>query len=274
MVTRPAPTPDGSLLRTQSDGGSGSTSTEGDALTGAPQRHRPDELDAVMIGSPDLDMGDATPIFDSISAWFSTDTPAAAKEPVTADTGSAASPQDHLVIDLRDEPAAVGAGPAPQPTGESTSGAPGGNRWATLGDQRWIAANARAASTPTVAGNTEAGLPRRQPGANLLPSAAEAAPIAPAAPAAHPVSNPPSGGLPVGGGGARPTSGATGAPAPRPNADAVRGRLGSYQRGLSSARRARHLPGGASASDQDEPDEHESGPQDAGHSPADQGGDS
>ncbi|MFZ0158462.1 MAG: hypothetical protein WAL50_05480, partial [Kineosporiaceae bacterium] len=31
-------------------------------------------------------------------------------------------------------------------------------------------------------------------------------------------------------------------PARRTDAESVRGRLGSYQRGLSSARRARHLP--------------------------------
>ena len=91
----------------------------------------------------------------------------------------------------------------------------GRGRWSSLGDQRWIAANTRAASAPQTAGSTTTGLPRRRPGANLLPSAAAAA--------------------------GAPTAAAI-PPARRTDAESVRGRLGSYQRGLSSARRARHLP--------------------------------
>jgi hypothetical protein len=161
-------------------------------------RYRPANPDAPMIGDP-APSADATPtpIFDTVSLWF-TDEPAS---------------RTPSVIDLRDSPSrvAVGSGSA------GASGGGNAGRWATLGDQRWQATNARAAATPEIAGTTEVGLPRRRPGANLLPSAAAAAP--PSTPAARPD------------GGAR-----------RPEADVVRGRLGSYQRGLSSARRARHLP--------------------------------
>jgi len=108
------------------------------------------------------------------------------------------------VIDLRDRPSGQGVG-------DSKGTADTGGRWASLGDQRWQAANARASATPETAGATGAGLPRRRPGANLLPTAATAAPSA-------------------------------AGPGHRTDAESVRGRLGSYQRGLSSARRARHLP--------------------------------
>lgn len=114
------------------------------------------------------------------------------------------------LLDLRDTSP---AGASATPTG---SGANLANRWASLGDQQWLAASARAASAPEVAGDTDAGLPRRRPGANLLPSASSAAPASAPAAAAPPFH--------------------------RADADAVRGRLGSYQAGVSSARRSRHLP--------------------------------
>ncbi len=157
-----------------------------------------------------------TPIFDSISVWFSDDR--------TAHVSRAGEPAQ--VIDLRDgaakavpPPAAKPAAPA-GPTGpaEPSAAGPGTgtpSRWASLGDQRWIATNLRAAAAPETAGSTSTGLPRRRPGANLLPSAAAAA--------------------------GAPTA-AQGGLARRTDAESVRGRLGSYQRGLSSARRARHLP--------------------------------
>jgi len=145
-----------------------------------------------------------TPIFDTVSMWFSTDSPAGERE---------------RVIDLRDRPEATSRTPA--------------SRWSSLGDQRWLATNARAAANPEVAGTTEVGLPRRRPGANLIPSAAAAAPMTAPAARAEPVRRAPApaavGGRPVDAGG-------------RTDADAVRGRLSSYQRGLTSARRARHLP--------------------------------
>jgi hypothetical protein len=143
-----------------------------------------------------------TPIFDTVSMWFTTD----------GTTG-----ETERVIDLRDRP----DGSRPRATS---------SRWSSLGDQRWLATNARAAAEPEVAGTTEVGLPRRRPGANLIPSAAAAAPLT--APVARP--EPP-----------RRTAATAGARADRPgraDADLVRGRLSSYQRGLTSARRARHLP--------------------------------
>jgi hypothetical protein len=130
-----------------------------------------------------------------------------------------------------------------------------------------LATNARAAAGPNVAGNTETGLPRRQPGANLLPSAVEAAPALQNVPGRTP-------GAP---GTVTPSvpSAASSAGA-RPDAAAVRGRLGSYQRGLTSARRARPLPGTseAGATTTDQPlGEPESPMQHAEQQPADQGGD-
>jgi hypothetical protein len=114
--------------------------------------------------------------------------------PPTPTPASRPAPQDaSRLIDL----------PADTPASAADS-----SRWASLGDQRWLAANARAASAPQTAGDTSAGLPRRQPGANLLPSAAAAA----------------------------PNTTAPSAPPQRADADTVRGRLGSYQRGISSAR--------------------------------------
>jgi hypothetical protein len=169
-----------------------------------------------------------TPIFDTVSMWFTTD----------GTTG-----ETERVIDLRDRPDG-----APRATS---------SRWSSLGDQRWLATNARAAAGPEVAGTTEVGLPRRRPGANLLASAAAAAPLT--APVARP--EPP-----------RRTPAPAGARVDvtrRADADLVRGRLSSYQRGLTSARRARHLPADradtglfAAGAGDDNP----------GHSPGEQGG--
>jgi hypothetical protein len=92
------------------------------------------------------------------------------------------------------------------------------SRWASLGDQQWLATSARAASAPEIAGESDAGLPKRRPGANLLPSASSAASPAPA-----------------------------GGPVRRADADTVRGRLSSYQRGVASARRSRQIPTGGTA---------------------------
>jgi hypothetical protein len=170
-----------------------------------------------------------TPIFDTVSMWFSTD--------------SGTGEQDR-VIDLRDHPT------------DSRSRA-ASHRWSSLGDQRWLATNARAAAGPEIAGNTEVGLPRRRPGANLIPSAAAAAPVT--TPAARPE-------LPRR---APATAGARADAGGRADADAVRGRLSSYQRGLTSARRARHLPADrsdtglfAAGGGDNEP----------GHTPGEQGG--
>ena len=48
-----------------------------------------------------------------------------------------------------------------------------GESWEALEDSGWRAATARAASAPEVEGLSEAGLPKRRPGANSLPSAAD-----------------------------------------------------------------------------------------------------
>jgi hypothetical protein len=139
----------------------------------------------------------STPIYDTVSMWFSPD----------GGTGET----ERRVIDLRDRP-------------EPTSPPPV-SRWSALGDQRWLATNARAAAGPEVAGTTEVGLPRRRPGANLIPSAAAAAPISAPSTRVDPA-----------------VRAGVGSPGSRADADAIHGRLSSYQRGLTSARRARHLP--------------------------------
>jgi signal transduction histidine kinase len=201
--------------------------TELAARTAAASSYQPANPDNPLIGSaPDGSMPGGTPIFDSISAWFG-DGPATGEGPV---------------IDVRD--------------GEQ----PVVSRWDSLGDQRWLATSAKAAAEPDVAGHTTTGLPRRRPGANLLPSASATAPaataptVAPAtAPTVAPAPGSPAGDpgtaplptrssarasratVPAGGGGERQT------PGPR-DAAAIRGRLGSYQRGLASARRARPEP--------------------------------
>jgi hypothetical protein len=222
----------------------------------------PANPDASMIGNLDyVASGDASPIFEAMSAWFSD------QKPVSAATSAPAGTSPGAVVERSDRAGETGdhrAEFAEQadgfaealPTfsarpGESTgrpvpvSGAPAAgtsgpsgpqdgprlidlrsdstnpastsvsSRWASLGDQQWLAANARAAAAPQIAGDTTAGLPRREPGANLLPSAASAAPGAPA----------------------------SSAPFHRADADAVRGRLGSFQRGVSSARQStsRHV---------------------------------
>jgi hypothetical protein len=236
--------------------------TELEARTASAGRYVPADPDAPMIGVPDLDVD--SPIFDSISAWFST-------EPTA---------KPDVVIDLRDDartttpaepastPTPVSApAPAPVPAPAGAASGAGGNRWSTLGDQQWLAANARAAAGPSVAGNTDAGLPRRQPGANLLPSATEAAPALKNVPGRAPGAS----------GTVTPSvTAAAGSAGTRPDAEAVRGRLGSYQRGLTSARRTRHLPGtsGPGATTTAQPlGESESRPQHAEQQPADQGGD-
>jgi signal transduction histidine kinase len=181
--------------------------TELAARAAAASAYRPADPDAPMIGenvTPSFD--DPTPIFDQISVWFS----AEPSNGTTMSMGNGSDRDGEAVIDLRER--------SPEPT---TS------RWAALGDQRWLATNARAAAAPDTAGTTEQGLPRRRPGANLLPSAASAAPPMTGGPApSHPEELP------------RVLAGL--------DADLVRGRLGSYQRGLATARRARAQEGGPS----------------------------
>jgi hypothetical protein len=182
--------------------------TELAARAAAAAAYRPADPNAPMIGEdarPGFD--DPTPIFDQISVWFTAD-PTGGIPTISADVGG------DQVIDLREQE-------EQRPS----------SRWASLGDQRWLATNARAAAAPDTEGTTETGLPMRRPGANLLPSAATAAP--------PPVAGRPAPSEQPGGGGEQPT----------PDADLVRGRLGSYQRGLADARKARSQPAPAPAFD-------------------------
>jgi hypothetical protein len=217
--------------------------TELEARAAAALRYQPADPNAPMIGIPDLEID--SPIFDSISVWFSTDP----------------RPEPPAVIDLRDD---AQAGTRSSDDAATRHG-PAGNRWAALGDQQWLATNARAAAGPSVAGNTEAGLPRRAPGANLLPTAAEAAPTI------HNVAGRAGRGAATVASSGSPTTETSGG---GPGAEAVRGRLGSYQRGLTSARRVRQLPDTGDATSARPtlggPDTRQ---QDSGQEPADRGGD-
>jgi hypothetical protein len=86
----------------------------------------------------------------------------------------------------------------------------GGSTWASLDDEAWQEASRRAAATPSVEGSTSAGLPRRRPGANTVPSASEMS-----------------------------RSAFFGAASGNLDADSVRSRLGGFQDGLRNARRLR-----------------------------------
>ncbi|HET9656913.1 MAG TPA: nitrate- and nitrite sensing domain-containing protein [Kineosporiaceae bacterium] len=212
-------------------------------LDTASTEHTPDEPDASMIGNLDyVDSEAASPIFESMSAWFADEKPVPtpaepAAKPVGGDTDVDAGDDAPAITLQPDAFLLSGEQPADALSGEPTPVSAGGftapsealrlidlhedapapaaaaSRWASLGDQQWLAANARAASEPQVAGDTSAGLPRREPGANLLPSAAAAAPTAAATTPFH-----------------------------HADADSVRGRLGSFQRGVSSARQSTSWP--------------------------------
>jgi signal transduction histidine kinase len=158
--------------------------------------YQPADQGAPMIGEDNRsDFNDPTPIFDQISVWFSSE-PASAAPSISVENG------DQRIIDLRDHE---------RERNKQSS------RWAALGDQRWLATNARASAAPDTDGRSDAGLPTRRPGANLLPSTAAAVTDSPTA---------------------RPRQGANRAQPPA-DASVVRGRLGNYQRGLANARKAR-----------------------------------
>lgn len=204
--------------RAQPSGPAEPSPMEQAARDAAATRYQPADPNVPLIGNLDNMEAESvtTPIFDSISLWFNdepthpaTTAPARGQEPVR-------TPGDeNRFIGLQEEPTT----PEPAPATATPAGSLA-SRWASLGDQQWLATNARAAAQPEVAGDTSAGLPRREPGANLLPSATAAAPS---------------------------TSAGTAAPFRRADADTVRGRLGSYQRGVSSARRSRQIPTGGTA---------------------------
>jgi signal transduction histidine kinase len=197
--------PTGPISQESNSNGWDDLPTELAARAAAAAGYRPSEPNLPMIGddfSPDFN--DPTPIFDQISVWFTAE-PESSPQPARAEGGE-------QVIDLRGEDER-------RPS----------NRWASLGDQRWLATNARAAAAPDTEGTLETGLPKRRPGANLLPSAATAAagPVPPARPApARPAA-------------ANRSNGEQDSEQNAQDAAIVRGRLGSYQRGLANARRAR-----------------------------------
>ena len=133
--------------------------------------------------APAPDLSETTPIFDEmLSAWFREDKPA--EKPAT-----------------EDEPAA--SGETEKPAAERRS-------WDFASDENWRTVQAVTQTEPTAF--TEAGLPRRRRGEQLMPGSAIPAPEAPAPAPARP-------GLPV-----------------RDPAD-VRGRLSSFQQGVTRGRK-------------------------------------
>ncbi|MPZ65753.1 MAG: HAMP domain-containing protein [Pseudonocardiaceae bacterium] len=127
-----------------------------------------------------VDLEQATPIFDDVaSAWFS---------------------ENRQVPGRWSPPGSAQAG------GEQDSERPGQVTWGSA-DEGWQAAAALA--QPSERDLTAAGLPRREPRAQLVPGAAEAA---------------------------APASGG----APSRSAEAIGGRLASYQRGVREGRQGRH----------------------------------
>ena len=99
------------------------------------------------------------------------------------------------------------------------SAGPDEAEWASSsGDEGWRAAAATADALDagvSAGGTTEAGLPKRRPRAQLVPGAAQS------------------------GGAGAPGGVPDGAAGPRRNADAIRGRLASYQRGVADGRTSR-----------------------------------
>ncbi|WP_410669417.1 nitrate- and nitrite sensing domain-containing protein [Amycolatopsis sp. cmx-4-68] len=132
--------------------------------------------------APPPDRSETTPIFDEmLSAWFREDKPAAPEE----------------------EPAAAGEAAPEKPAAEPRS-------WDFPSDENWRTVQAVTQAEPTT--YTEAGLPRRRRGEQLLPGSATTSPALPAEPApARPE-------LPV-----------------RDPAD-IRGRLSSFQQGVTRGR--------------------------------------
>ncbi|MQA15341.1 MAG: HAMP domain-containing protein [Pseudonocardiaceae bacterium] len=145
-------------------------------------------------------LDNATPIFDDVaSAWFSDNKQVPVHWSGGADAETSAGLQ-------RRRPGHALAGSDDPAQQEQLSGRPGQVGWGA-GDEGWHAAGAL--TRPSEGDVTSAGLPRRQPKAQLVPGAAE-----PAEPAS---------------GGATARS-----------AESVRGRLASYQRGVEEGRQARH----------------------------------
>lgn len=150
------------------------------------------------------------PIFkELVSAWFQE----RRLVPVTPGTVPASTPDD-TTTPPAGMPAVVGAtvaGPWPDAAGTPTDpfGMPSAvHHWESAADEGWQAA--QSLRNPVTSGFTAAGLPKRQPRAQLVPGAPGVSRLAP---------------VPANGGPAR-------------SAETVRGRLNSYQRGLREGRHA------------------------------------
>ncbi|MCE0761560.1 nitrate- and nitrite sensing domain-containing protein [Pseudonocardia kujensis] len=168
---------------------------------------------AVPAGGPEadgpsrFDLGQTTPIFEEIaSAWFRSnrDVPVRWTDGEGAEDapGTSGAPR-----------AAGGQAPA-DPLRSAERPAGGDSGFATAADEGWRVADATAAATAAesergASETTEAGLPKRRPRARLVPGSA----------AGSAVLAPPSG--------------------PARNAEAIRGRLASYQQGVRQGRESR-----------------------------------
>ncbi len=146
------------------------------------------------------------PIFEElVSAWFQE----RHSVPVTPSTVPGSTPDD-TATPPAGIPAGSGvAGPGPEAAGVATEpfGVPSAaGRWESAADEGWQAA--QSLRNPVTSGFTAAGLPKRQPRAQLVPGAPGVSRLAP---------------VPANGGPAR-------------SAETVRGRLNSYQRGLREGR--------------------------------------
>ncbi|MDQ3887312.1 MAG: ATP-binding protein, partial [Actinomycetota bacterium] len=159
--------------------------------------------------APRTSLEDATPIFDDIaSAWFRESKPMApprssAQPGMERPPGSQAPEEREVASSVPDR--SESATEVPQ-----GSAGPTADDWG-LADAGWQAAEAL--THPVEGEITPAGLPRRQPQAQLVPGAADSAASA------------------------DPT-------APVRSAEAVRGRLASYQRGVREGRQTRGHDGG------------------------------
>ncbi|MGF1653568.1 MAG: ATP-binding protein, partial [Actinomycetales bacterium] len=214
--------------------GHGQAENEADPLTGPIERVRPTEPNDAADQHTDpweLPSEEETPIFRELSAWFRASTPGTGTvrapepvngtprpvrpaEPAASGGGEAGSPTESESIVHRIPTTPVAAEPVAVPS----------VAFASAADEGWLAAAAAEANQPTDL--TPAGLPRRRPMAQLVPGSAPASAAVPAAPVA---------------------------PSRRPrDADAVRGRLANYQRGLQSGRnRVRTSPDGSAPSPSD-----------------------
>ncbi|MCE3550565.1 nitrate- and nitrite sensing domain-containing protein [Pseudonocardia sp. RS11V-5] len=151
-------------------------------------------------GPSRFDLGQTTPIFEEIaSAWFRSNRDV----PVRWTDGEGAA-------DAR----GTSGGSAGDPLRSTERPAGGNSGFATAADEGWRVADATAAATAAesergASETTEAGLPKRRPRARLVPGSA----------AGSAVLAPPSG--------------------PARNAEAIRGRLASYQQGVRQGRESR-----------------------------------